>query len=274
MSKINEKIFEDIFKNGLVIVFSFLISTGLLGGCSYILFDSEAEWQKLSEYPTRVAEQNKDIQPYGEMGKVISSGWLMSEQNITDYVTIVNYMTDFQSAPTLDKTFVSNTISWVEDSERQLRKERGLVSGYTFEDDLLTKHQKSQIEIYDLQIAANSQLKDMVINWESLSPDQRGLNAESLKENISQINEKLSAFQAESSQVVEQLNLKQAKLRDEYNNTFVQYTAYQRRVFLAKAGITVGVILLILSLWSGYKYYFVSGSAENTKGKTKKEKSK
>lgn len=274
MSENNKKIFEDIFKNGIVLIFSFLISSGLLGGSGYILFESEKEWQKLSEFPTRLAEENKDAQPYLDMDNVIGNGWFMNEQNMKSFGSVIDYLSLVQSRPTLDKEFVSNTIFWIDNSESQLRKERGIISGYNFEDDLLTKHQQSTLDLYDLQITENNQIRSMINNWETMSPEQRNQEYQILVGYMAKVLEKLPALTTESSQIIEQTKLKQAKLDDDYNEVIAQYNSYQRRVNASIAGIIIGFIALSFSLWSGYKYYLASDEKTDKKSKSTKSKSK
>jgi len=269
-----QKFFEDILKSNITFILSFLISAGLIGGASFVFLDSAAELQKFSTAEVDMIENNSEVQLVSQMSDVFIAGWFRKDENRQKFTDTVSFLDKHISEQTLDENFVKDAMLWLKLSEIDLYQERGAIKGFVFTDELYQREQKATVEMYDLQIKMNGQIVEMIENWQSLKAEERGFNSKTFQATFYELLDKYSAMESLSISMMQDATVRKKRLDDDYQTTITQIETFQRRLRLAQAGITIGSIILVVSVGLGIYYYSTVGKSEKNRIKDNKKRKK
>ena len=236
----------EAWRGTLSIVLTFLLSTGLLGGCSYLVLDAPTQWDAINQRMASNQDFSNEIvlaiQLLGSRGQ----SWTEDKANTERLSTIMTTLEGIKSSSTDNANFISSSLAWCLQSETTLASERGKAKGYVFTDDFLKEIQSSQIKVYDAYLNSLDALVQTFVHWASDSPDARNERIANVKQVNLQVIEALetrNTFFSNSQKT--QVNALEQRLGERNTLLVVEQISLVIRTVFALIGILIGVIIIL-----------------------------
>jgi hypothetical protein len=172
-------------------------------------------------------------------------------------VTLSNYLGENKFANTLAVSYATNTREILDLVSVQLTNERGQISGFSLQYELARNQQQSFLADYDIEIEMVDEAKEMIINWDKETVNDRNnrlLNIANLARNSAEINGKLIVqanqiiYDVQNVQLVE-LDRKESELEG-------QRSSLRLKRLLAWLGVGIGLLLLVALIIYTRRIYF------------------
>ena len=238
--------FDKIADHALGAVVSFVFTTALIGGSSYLLFQLQSEVQNVDRQKQEFTNRETRIRQFNDMLQVFGAGWFADPGNWQPETEFVRDLPRNISAPSLNQTSRDAILNWTTASLLRLSSERGSIDGFVLSNDLERSLQQQLSRIYAIRINLMMQLEEMVRHWEEEQPrrrDERLATMQALRsESISDLKglfQKYRQLQDQGASEREQLRGIRDELDRQLTNIFIKR-------WLAGGGIALGLLMMIL----------------------------
>lgn len=264
MTKNKQPSFQDLLtklvENTFALILSFILSTALIGGASYLLFDIQSEVDEINRLVIEAEKQTAEAKSYHDMIAIHAEGYINDENQRNQIYEIVSYLGTHKCEDKLEKDYSESTLDIINTIVLQLIKEKGQISGFSPKDELLKTRQQTLISWYDNELTIFDEISGMIINWEKETVDDRDKRLLRLAESFGIASEIMSSLIIQSEQIVYDIeNVKYSEL----NQLETEITGKQSRLQLKKifswVGVAVGLCCLFILAFYTRKIYWSQG---------------
>jgi hypothetical protein len=239
---------NDLTKDTFKWLFVFLLSVGLVGGASYLLFDAPAKINATKRVQSDIRFKQAEGQAALAMLKISTDGWFSSAANVQ---TVYDAHTELKNAiprGTLSAELQRDFPAWADKALISLSGERGLVSGYNFSESYYKLQQEGLLKFYAETIDYIVLEKNTIQDWQFDPPEKRSANTRAI------FAAQLRFVEAVSAQAIivgqsRQIEKVVSDLNQAIDENATEHTAITVRSYFALTGIITGlVIIAILAL--------------------------
>jgi uncharacterized protein YbcI len=260
-------------ENSISLFLSFVFSIGLIGGFSYLLFDSQKEFLEFKKYETVFTSEINSAKVQCQICELTKDGWFSQHEKQTHTIELLQKLIDQKAEQTLSPDFSAEVRTWCITSLMQLSSEKGRIGGYLPDDELVLKYQQAILANYEQEIFVVNEMKSMVLYWENETLSQRDVRIENINSAILNLTSSLQSLLSISEQIVARYDQEEIELEQKFNEFDRLYKSIQTKRFLAVAGILVGLVIFLTVSISAYKRYNLNSSETPKPKAPKKDKS-
>ena len=163
---------QDSFKWLLI----FLLSTGLVGGASYLLFDAPAKLNTINRAKIEIQFNQDEGRSALDMMSKSNDGWFKDASNAGLLYDADAALQKAGPRGELSAEFRDDLIARADKALAQLSVERGYISGYIFVGDYYKAQQSALLKTYDEAIHYLMLEKNTAQDWLTDSADKRSAN--------------------------------------------------------------------------------------------------
>ncbi|HEV8717517.1 MAG TPA: hypothetical protein VGX03_32435 [Candidatus Binatia bacterium] len=241
-SNLLNTVIQKATENIVSFVISLVLSTGLVGGSTYLLFGLRDDLHQL--HLGRI-EIEKAIETDRRDMEAIRSWTAPEHQHAQTFASLFDRLAQSKTVPQLEPQDARQLQGQVSEIVIDLTMLRGQIRGYQFSDDSRTRFQQSLLETLDSQIEIANALRALVQGWESFSIEERETCFRSVREKAVQQFEK----QAQHQTVIQgAMAAHWGKTKDDekqHAEITKLMTDLNRRLWLSGLGIVAGCSLLL-----------------------------
>jgi hypothetical protein len=153
-----------------------LIMLVVVGGTGYILFGYNEDSSKINKMILDMDNVISQEEAFNDMLNIFANGWNKSSDNNWDKISkIITKAKTTIGIPlsSLDEKFVAESSNILSAAITRLNFERGSVQGFQFHDKFLQRGQSVFVSIYDTKIKAIESLRELILNWDTTSNNNR-----------------------------------------------------------------------------------------------------
>jgi hypothetical protein len=235
-----DKLTESVF----VQIVTFLVGTGLIGGCAYLLLQAKQEdlhfERELLQFSSSTTEDKFAV----EMAEGWKSGNAYSAGQLQKLQSVVRRLSESVEAKKVDDQFVRENGAWLSESSAKAADEMGKVGGFTFTEELYRNLQQDYIREYETEKKLFSEVSDLVSDWDMLSIAERRKRFGGVAERSIGVLTPLAQIQSRSGQIIEKLLVKKKENEQRYKELHNLITTTTRKKLLARTGIVAGALLV------------------------------
>jgi hypothetical protein len=235
LSKLVDKALESTV--GLLVVF--IISTALIGGMGYILFESRVEGinlvQENIEFLNSVADNSSLIQLVDKFSVLTASEGRRREISST---VIKGLHVQFNS------DYVEAASKWCKDTAQKYMRLKPEIEAMVFNDQLQVHFQSSIIKLIDFEVAELDLFSTALTNWNKASVAQRADYYTDLANIDSAGINNANAASVQAEQITQEVANTTRKVEQQLSIMTTKFEMWRTRRDLAPIGIVVGLLTL------------------------------
>lgn len=226
-------------------VISLILSTGLVGGCTYLLFGFREDIQQISSDRAAIA---KDIAENAHAIQLIKQWNRPKYQQAQNIVNLFYQISAVKDVPLLDPHFLKQAQGKAQFILVTLINLKGDAEGSHFSTPALARYQQSLIQALEPQIEMVTILRDLLADWKAFTIDKRSTELDRIHQLVIHQVEK----QAQHGSVIrDAMFYHQKKMDDDelrHAEIRSKLTTIYIKIALSGVGIFAGIILLSWSL--------------------------
>lgn len=268
-----DNLFQKIVENSLSLILSFIFSIGLIGGASYLLFDSQKDFLEFKKYEVVFTNELNAANVQCQICEINKNGWFSQDDKQAYTFELLAKLKDQKASQTLAPDFSAEVRSWCLTSLMQLSSEQGQIKGYLPDNELVLKYQTELLTTYEQQIFMLDEMKSLVLYWENETVLQRETRIENINNAILKLTSSFQSLLSINEQILAQYDKEQIELEQQFNEFNRQYNSLQTKRGLAIIGILVGLTVFIIISVSAYNKFGLKLDKKSKQDKAKKEKS-
>ncbi len=268
-----DNLFQKIVENSLSLILSFIFSIGLIGGASYLLFDSQKDFLEFKKYEVVFTNELNAAQVQCQICEINKNGWFSQHDKQAYTFELLSKLKDQKDSQTLPPDFSDEVRSWCLTSLMQLSSEQGQIKGYLPDNELVLKYQTELLTTYEQQIFMLDEMKSLVLYWENETVVQRETRLENINNAILKLTSSFQSLLSINEQILSQYDKEQIELEQQFNEFNRQYNSLQTKRGLAITGILAGATVFIIVAVSAYNKFGLKLDKKSKQDKAKKDKS-
>lgn len=246
-------LFQKATENALGFVLSLLLSIGLLGGSSYILFHANSDLESIQDTTFYFEKQSAEYSLGNQMREIWEQGWFFETPNNTQAtISLIQKLEQQKNSSKLNDEFVSETKDWLADAIVQLTSEKGRISGFVFQDKSIQTTQANFLGLYNPYITMLKDLSEMVTNWEKETPNDREAQFNAIDELNIELLANYNNLLSHIRQLDTDISVKLDENQSLYEKAERNYKTTMMKIYLSFVGVVLGGTLLILIIVVNY----------------------
>lgn len=246
-----QDILDKIVQHSLALIVTFVFSTGLIGGSSYLLFKADAELLQLNQIYSELELSTSEIELDTQLVSFASTGWFSSTTQTEEMLSLLDSLDSQKDQETLDPVFASNSLDWCHKAALQLMNERGQIRGFVLSAEVPKSFQAELLKFYDSNLQIVDALKEMIVNWEIETPEDREKELRSTKLATFEIFQSTNAMLVKLSQMDSELaqEARENERRFKTGINLIEVNTTKRILSMIGIGTGVTILIVILALF-------------------------
>ena len=236
---------NDLARSSLGVVLSFLLSTSLIGGSSFVVFDFPGQLHALNRRDAEVKNFVIEDERFAAMIKVTSDGWGADSAGMKSLIDLNNTLLSNIDPQNMDDAALTAALRSSRQQSDSLLAERGTVRGYAFTNGYFKTVQEAVTSKYDAFRGYVFTLQDAVIAWKTAAPDERRQRLLQATRAVSQINEAVTMQHVLFEQAAISLAQRNEQFQQQLDENNTERRTLIARLVLSVLGILVGAIVLV-----------------------------
>lgn len=197
-----QDLLTELVKNTLTLALGFIFSTALIGGASYLLFNTQKDVDEINKLAVEAQKMTAEGKIYYDMTKIFSEGFVTTNDQLKEVEQIFLYLGLCQNQDKLDKTYIETSLNSLTSMTLRLTREKGKISGFTPTDKLIVERKATYLEFYDNLLAVTAETYALIDNWENLTPEDRNKRLLGISELYRKSLEIVNKLEIQSEQIV------------------------------------------------------------------------
>lgn len=234
-----------LVENGYLFVLSFVLSTGLISGSGYLLFQLPIERNSLERQISDFRSSGSEYTSFNNMSDVYLTGWFSDKNQQQHTSDVLAYLGSNISSGQLDQTFTDGTLDWISKSLPILSSEKGRIDGFVFTNEIERGVQQNMVSEYDNQIAFFDEMDGLIRNWKNEQPADRDKYLASMQQSALDSMSTLQSTLSKLSQLNTQVEVDKQNAQQKSNDLSSQVQIIWLKTMLSIAGVILGVLTLV-----------------------------
>lgn len=220
----------------------------LVGGFTYLLFQAEADKLNLERELLQFGRFDNEDKLAREMSELWKSDMTSDPKRVDTLVAVVKRLAKNVTATRLDSAFAGETLSWTRTSISHIFTQVGRINGYTFSEELYKNLQQDYVKQLEAEKVVFYEVTGIVDEWNKTEVVSRRERLLQVANKTLEVRTALAQIVSRSHQVLEKLTEKMAENTQRYNELKNQNTIVARKKMFAIAGVSVGSLLVLLTI--------------------------
>jgi hypothetical protein len=236
LSKLVDKALESTV--GLLVVF--ILSTALIAGIGYILFESRAELLDILQQNPAVTKSGEDDFLFEQ----VTRKFLILDPDSGRISEISSVVFHLSLSDQISSAYAEAASQWCRDTAQKYKQIKSEIEALVSSDQLALRFQSSTMKLIESEIAQLDLLSDALTNWNRASATQR---TNYYEDEIKVQSEKLKnqkAYSVQAEQVTQRLTNEGDDLKQQSYILKSRLEIWQTRKDLTPIGIIVGLLTL------------------------------
>lgn len=252
-----EDLLTKLVEDSLKLILSFIFSTALIGGASYLLFDTQPETDEINRLIVDLQNQGAEGKTYHDMTNIHVQGFTEYENQRNQINDILSYLMQNKCEDKLDTNYITNTLGILTSITIRLTGEKGKISGFLVHDELIKNRQMTLLSWYDNELATIDELYAMIANWGKETVSDRDERWIRIAELLRMSSEMANQMIIQSDQIVYYVeNVKYSELDRLEAELTGKELRLRLRIILSCIGVVVGLYFFIMLISYTRKIYF------------------
>jgi hypothetical protein len=237
-----------ILDNVLSSMITFIISTMILGSCTYLFFNFNKELNSADQSLTIIKTQIDERDATTKLLSIYANGWFLKDEGVSKLSATLTEISGMALQDSLDPAFKHKITIYIDDSNSQLQVEIGKIKGITVTNNIAKNQQTLSIDNDETLLALFKSLNDLILHWDTTSPENRLESLGKMNDQENQLLSNITSLNSSTEQLIVGVDRQQEtidKLTNDAENT-IRVILLKRN--LSKWGIFISATTLIVSI--------------------------
>lgn len=261
-----QNVLTELVKNTLTLTLGFIFSTALIGGASYLLFNTQADVDEINRLGVVAQKMTAEGKIYYDMIAIYSEGYI-SDTNLQKQIAqTITYLTLITTQDKLDSTYKTNAVNLLNSATLRLTDEKGKISGFSPTDKLIIERRETFLEFYDNQLSEVNEMYEMIKNWDNETPTDRDKRLSRITELDREAIELVNKMVIQSNQIVYDIeHVKYSEIDRLEAEVKGKQRLLQLKTTLSWVGVIIGFIIFSLLGFYTVKIHLVEKKTQRKK---------
>lgn len=223
--------------------FAFILSTGLIGGGTYLLFGQQSIFSELQELNLELQTRTRELEVWQELQEVAGDQW-QSEDGLLFLPEILEVLDDYATLQELPSDFSQSVIDWCPTTIANLRTDIARIDGFVFDSENIQIHQQRTQQLHESSLILTEWICDLFYSKDEFLSTT--VDFEVLIDLISSQNEAILALQAFTPTLMNWIELQRLEADFLRQNIKREAQDFSTKYYLALTGVCLGAISIII----------------------------